>query len=486
MIARVRLSTAGYPRQYWVLFWGLLINSIGGGLWWPFLTIYMRERLAVPLTTITLLFTLNAVAGLAAMSVAGPAVDRFGRRFAMIIGLVANGSILLAMSAAQALPVWALLMLVQGFFNPFYRVGSDAMVADLIPPARRAGAYALLRMINNLGIAIGPAIGGFVIGVSYGLAFYIAAVANLLFVILIVLFVRETLPSRTAFPVHGSGADDGVQVDAPKREGGYGPVLRDRPFVALCGVFVLATMPAAIMMMLLAVYAKENFGVPERQYGFIMATNAAMVVLLQYAVTRRARRLSSAASAGVGRVLLRNRHGQRRVGRRLLGVLAQHGDPDDRRAADRADGDRRGRQPGAAGHARPVHGALRYHVGCRLRHWPGDRGLPQRQCGAEGDLDLRPDRGADGSSRVPTVAQKADRASGIHLHRLPNQLPDSEVRGISSGQADVTAYHPETSDCSSGHLFLHVRSGNVCPLKDGRVPFHPRYWWRRESCKGCG
>jgi MFS family permease len=35
------------------------------------------------------------------------------------------------------------------------------------------------------------------------------------------------------------------------------------------------------------VYAKENFGVPESQYGFIMATNAAMVVLFQYAVTRR-------------------------------------------------------------------------------------------------------------------------------------------------------------------------------------------------------
>ena len=194
MITRFRSTVAGYPRQYWVLFWGLLINSIGGGLWWPFLTIYMRERLAVPLTTITLLFTLNAVAGLAAMSIAGPAVDRFGRRFAMIIGLVASGLILLAMSAAQTLPVWALLMLVQGLFNPFYRVGSDAMVADLIPPVRRAGAYALLRMINNLGIAVGPAIGGFVIGVSYGLAFYIAAAANLLFVTLIVFFVRETLP----------------------------------------------------------------------------------------------------------------------------------------------------------------------------------------------------------------------------------------------------------------------------------------------------
>jgi MFS family permease len=289
MLTRFRSATAGYPRQFWVIFWGVLINSAGGGLWWPFLTIYMRERLAVPLTTVTLLFTLNSIAMLGAMSVAGPAVDRFGRRFAMILGLVSGGSILLAMSTAGTLPVWALLMVLQGFFSPFYRVGSDAMVADMIEPDRRPAAYALLRMINNLGIAIGPAIGGFVTGVSYSLAFYLAAAANLLFVTLIALFVRETLPGRTA-TVRGSGSTGEPQAAAPKRDAGYGPVLRDRPFVALCGVFVLATIPASIMMMLLAVYAKENFGVPERQYGFIMATNAAMVVLFQYAVTRRSQK----------------------------------------------------------------------------------------------------------------------------------------------------------------------------------------------------
>jgi len=45
-------------------------------------------------------------------------------------------------------------------------------------------------------------------------------------------------------------------------------------------------MAYALMMVFLPVYAKENFGVPENQYGFIMATNAAMVVLFQYTITR--------------------------------------------------------------------------------------------------------------------------------------------------------------------------------------------------------
>lgn len=297
MFDRLRTITADYPRQFWILFLGLLINSIGGSMVWPFLTIFMRERLAVELTVVTLLFSLNSGMGIAALSFVGPAVDRFGRRFAMITGLVAGGLILLAMSAATSLPVWAAVMIVQGLFSPFYRVGSDAMIADLIAPERRAGAYALLRMINNLGIAIGPAIGGFVTGVSYSLAFYIAAAANLLFATLIVFNVRETLPARYA----GRGdfappPDAAAALDSKghgTRRGGYGPVLRDRSFVAFCGVFVLATIPTAVMMMLLAVYAKENFGVPESQYGFIMATNAIMVVLFQYLVTRWSQRHSN-------------------------------------------------------------------------------------------------------------------------------------------------------------------------------------------------
>lgn len=276
--ARLRTVRASYPPAFWVLFWGLLINSAGSSMVWPFLTIFIRQRLEVSLTMVTLLFSLNSFAGLIALAFVGPAVDRFGRRFAMITGLIAGGLILVTMSLATTLPLWVAVMAAQGVFSPFYRVGSDAMIADMIEPGRRAGAYALLRMINNLGIAVGPAIGGFVAGVSYTLAFYIAAAASLLFVSMILFKVPETLPTET---------------ETARRGGGYGPVLRDRSFLAFCGVFVLVTIPAAVLMVLLAVYAKENFGVVEQQYGFIMATNATLVVLLQYRVTRTSQRYSN-------------------------------------------------------------------------------------------------------------------------------------------------------------------------------------------------
>lgn len=288
MLTRARSLSNSYPRQFWLLFWGMLVNASGGSMVWPFLTIYLRERLDVPLTTVALMLTANSMAGLVAGSVAGPLVDRFGRKGAMVLSLMMSSMVMLGMSRASSLTAFLTLMLLAGAFQPLYRVGVDAMVADLIPSADRPGAYALLRMIANLGVAIGPAVGGFVASVSYTIAFHVAAGAHALFAGLLLFFARETLPRGE----HGR---------APRLEG-YGHVLRDRPFLAFCGAYALAGIAYSLMMVLLPVYAKENFAVPERAYGFIMATNAAMVVLLQYSTTRRTRRYAPLPVLAVGSV----------------------------------------------------------------------------------------------------------------------------------------------------------------------------------------
>jgi MFS family permease len=288
-IESLRQIADEYPRQFWLLFWGMLLNSAGGSMVWPFLTIYLRRELQVSLTTVTLLLTLNSISGLAATSLAGPAVDRFGRKTAMLLSLCLTGASLGAMSLVTTLAGWQALMIVLGGFGPVYRVGADAMVADLVPGDRRPGAYALLRMISNLGVAIGPAVGGFLVFVSYDLAFYCAAAASLAFALLVLFFARETLPARvTPAPVRATT--------------GYGPVLRDRPFLLFCLVYTLAGMGYSMMMVLLPVYAKESFGVPESQYGFILATNAAMVVLFQYGVTRVTTRFPTLRVLAVGSV----------------------------------------------------------------------------------------------------------------------------------------------------------------------------------------
>jgi MFS family permease len=181
---------------------------------------------------------------------------------------------------------------LSGAFNPLYRVGADAMMADLIEPEKRVDAYSLLRTSNNLGVAIGPAVGGVIASSSYSIAFYIAAAGMLLYSLLVSMFAVETLPAEAR------------QLDEPKeRFAGYDKVLRDRQFISFIGTITLTQVAAAMIWILLSVYAKENYGVPESLYGLIPTTNALMVVFLQYSTTQITKRYPPLLALASGSLL---------------------------------------------------------------------------------------------------------------------------------------------------------------------------------------
>lgn len=277
MLQRLSHLRKEYPSQFWLLLWGMLISTIGASMIWPFLMIYVSERLDQPLTSVAVLITVNSVFGLVFSFISGPIIDRVGRKWVMVISLGVNGLVYVLMSQASTLPSFIWLMALGGAFNPLYRVGADAMMADLIAPEKRTEAYSLLRMGNNVGVALGPAIGGFIATISYTVAFSFAAGGMIIYGVLVALLARETLPEKS------------TAAQAPERFGGYGKIFRDGPFMSFIGAFTLTQICAAIMWVLLSVYAKQNFGVPENQYGLIPTTNALMVVFFQLAVTRLVR-----------------------------------------------------------------------------------------------------------------------------------------------------------------------------------------------------
>ncbi len=285
-----------FPSQLWLLFWGTLTGSMGQSLVWPFLTIYIRQRVDVPLTTITFLFTLQSFASFAATALLGPLMDRIGRKRPMIAGLVASGLTLLLMSQAAMLWHWAILLALYGMVNSVFRIGSYAMVADLVAPDRRAEVYALLRMGDNLGITVGPALGGFLVTIGYILSYTVAAASQLILVIFVALIIHETLPA------HSRGDRQPDQAPTP-RAVGYGAMLRDYRFLGIWGLYILVQIASSMVFVLLGLYVKENYSIPEEQFGIIIGTNAAMVVFFQYGITRLADYRSPLATMALGALI---------------------------------------------------------------------------------------------------------------------------------------------------------------------------------------
>lgn len=267
-----------FPPQFWLLFAGMLISTVGASMIWPFLMIYISERLDQPLATVTSLLTLNAAAGVVFSFISGQLLDQFGRKWLMVVSLAMLGVYYLLIGQASTLLHFALLMVVSGAFQPLYRVGADAMLADLIPAQDRPEAYSLMRMSNNLGVSVGPAVGGFIAASSYSIAFYIAAGGMLTYSLLMLVMGHETLPAT----------GDGSRRAPPLRD--YLAILKDRDYVYYLTAFTFTQIGAAIIWVLLGVHTKTNFGIPENLYGFIPATNAIMVVALQYLVTNQTKK----------------------------------------------------------------------------------------------------------------------------------------------------------------------------------------------------
>ncbi len=257
---------------------------------WPFLMIYVSERLGLSLSTVSTLITINAGTGLLTSFIAGAVADRLGRKPVMVLSLAASGLGYLFMSQAHTYLGFAFLMFVMGASNPLYQVGADAMLADMVRPEKRTNAYAIIRMVNNAGIAIGPAAGGFLASQSYTYAFMGAASGMLIYSLLLFFRAHETL-SRT-YQVIKSPARDGL--------GGYKRVFHDRPYVVFALLVGIGLIAPSMLWTLLAVYAKQNYNLPESLYGWLPTTNALMCVFVQLFVTRISRRFRPLPVAAVG------------------------------------------------------------------------------------------------------------------------------------------------------------------------------------------
>ena len=215
MVRAIRRRIAGdevYPGQYWLLFWATLLFRASFSMMWPFTTIYVRERLDIAVTTATLLLSVQAAASLITIVVVSSLMDRFGRKNAMIVGVVAEALVLAGMTVADSLGVWIALMALHGALNPLFSVGVNTMITDLIAPEQRAPAFALNRMVSNAGIAVGPVIGGLLAQISFELIFLSIAGVFLALAAAMAATLGETVPDAAVDLAHA-------------RTPGYGPIL---------------------------------------------------------------------------------------------------------------------------------------------------------------------------------------------------------------------------------------------------------------------
>src|SRR5687767_2397184 len=183
----------------------------------PFLTLYLTEDRRFSASTAGFALTIYGIASIIIAPISGRLSDRLGGLRIIKLSLFLSGLILFVFPFASSLTSILIMTGLWALVNEAFRPPSMSIIGDLAGPAQRKAAFALSRLAINLGMSIGPVIGGFLAMRSFKLLFYVDGATALLAGLLMVLVPwrsSEAQPSAVHNARVGSTLSDS-EADVP-------------------------------------------------------------------------------------------------------------------------------------------------------------------------------------------------------------------------------------------------------------------------------
>ncbi|MDH5507422.1 MAG: MFS transporter [Anaerolineae bacterium] len=267
-----------FPREFWVLMFGTFIDRLGGFMVFPFFSLYITDHFGVGMTQVGYMFLIFTTGGMFSSILGGAMTDKFGRKTMVLYGLFISGVSSLAIIFVDDLAVFFVIGALIGILGNLGGPAQQAMITDLLPEEKRTEGFGIFRVVFNVSAAIGPMLGGLMASRSYALLFLADAITSAITAVIVYKMLPETKPETPEGQAEESLAQS---------VGGYGKVFADRVYMIFLLISVLMTSVYMQMNITLPVYMRDAHGFEPRHYGYILSMNAAMVVLMQFWITRK-------------------------------------------------------------------------------------------------------------------------------------------------------------------------------------------------------
>jgi predicted MFS family arabinose efflux permease len=259
----------GLPREVWLLFATNLINR-AGMMVLPFLVLYLTHELGFFTGRAGLMLAFYGASAIVFGPIGGRLSDRIGALPVMRASLIASGCVLLLFPLARSFAAVAAMTVLWAGCAEMFRPASLAAITHVVAPEQRRQAFALNRLAINLGMSIGPALGGFLASVSFRAMFAVDAVTTLLAGAVLVLMPWRAL--------------SGVNSEARNRDGesaGPATILHDTTFlIFLSGAFLVGIVffqhESALPL-----YLVQYLRLSPAFYGMLFTINTLLIVALE-------------------------------------------------------------------------------------------------------------------------------------------------------------------------------------------------------------
>lgn len=262
------------PKTVWILFTVTLINRTGTMVL-PFLVLYLTKQLNFTRSQAGLILMVYGIGAIITSPVSGRLCDRIGATRVMQWSLLCSGGLLLLLPFTRNFYLIAAGVFVWAVFNEAFRPASLSIIGEAVAPEQRKGAFALNRLAINLGMSIGPVIGGFLTAISYTAIFFADGITTLIAGAILLLPAGQ-MPNH-AHQQNPQGGADEIAVKTP--------ILSDVRLL----VFLLALIPVEFVLFqmqgAMPLFVVEDLGIREEVYGILMSINTVMIIFLEVPLT---------------------------------------------------------------------------------------------------------------------------------------------------------------------------------------------------------
>ncbi len=263
---------AKFNPQIWLLAVSRFIAHIGWGCTIFYTSIFLQLNL--PNTLVGILLSSASVSGVLGRFQGGSLTDQWGRKPTILLAAAVSIFANLIFPLTTNFPLLLVANLLKGLGMGIYWPPIEAIIADLTTAKQRNEAFALTRLVDNLGIGVGTILGGVWIEKwkDYGTLFIFESLTWGIFFLLIYLTIQETqVPQKETSP-------PGYKV--------WVTALKNRPLIIYILTNTLLTTYIALQHNIIPLYFKNFLPFSEQTMGSLFSFNVFLGAILQLPIAR--------------------------------------------------------------------------------------------------------------------------------------------------------------------------------------------------------
>ncbi|AWB46308.1 MFS transporter [Paenibacillus sp. CAA11] len=180
-----------YPREVKVFLVASLINSAGGSLMWPLITMFVYKELGRSMAEAGLVILIQSLGGIIGQVLGGALYHRVGVKRLIVGSLAVNAiSLLLLPYGADYWYFFMFLMLIVGFSNAMSMPAIQAFIGFRFTE-RRGEMFNIVYVANNIGVALGTGLSGVLAKLSYDLSFVGNGITSAVFAVFFYIYLSR-------------------------------------------------------------------------------------------------------------------------------------------------------------------------------------------------------------------------------------------------------------------------------------------------------